>query len=234
MSGYSGIGRARATTALGALALSVLLASCGIDHSGNADGPVAAVHTRDDGFTGTLVDDPPFTLADVVLNDTGGKPFHLAQLPTDRLTAVFFGFTHCDDVCPTTMADLAATRRALAPATARKVNVVFITVDPERDSAPALRSWLDRFDNTFVGLRGPIALVHEAERSLSSMPSAIEPANAGTHANNSHSSNGNTGYQVSHSGSIYVFGPRGRSLLYTGGTTVDEYAHDFTRMLRIS
>jgi protein SCO1 len=203
--------------------------------SDDTSGPAAIVHTRDDGFAGTLVEDPPLQLADVVLSDTEGKPHRLGGLAADRVTAVFFGFTHCDDVCPTAMADLAAARRALPAASADRVDVVFITVDPDRDTAPVLRSWLDRFDKSFVGLRGSMALVHQAEDSLHSTRSEIEPSGSGHHeGGDSEASDAEAHGGVSHSGSIYVFGPAAKSVLYSGGTTVADYVKDFARLLKTS
>jgi protein SCO1/2 len=156
-------------------------------------------------------------------------------LAADRVTAVFFGFTNCDDVCPTAMADLAAARRALPAASANKVAVVFITVDPDRDTAPVLRSWLDRFDKSFVGLRGPMASVHQAEESLHSTRSEIEPTDGSHHqGDDSQDDDSEAHGGVSHSGSIYVFGPVNKSVLYSGGTTVADYAKDFARLLKAS
>lgn len=202
--------------------LAAVLAGCGENDRHNGVPPAAVLNTTDDGFAGTLVKNPPLRPADVVLHDTSGTPFRLGRLPTDRITALFFGFTHCNDVCPTTMADLAAARSALPAPVARRVDVVFVTVDPRRDTPPVLESWLSRFDTSFVGLRGPLPLVHQAERSLHAMPSANEPKHR------------NGRYQVSHTGSVYMFGPSNKSVLYTGGTTGAQYAKDFTRLLKRS
>lgn len=213
------------------------LVACGTGHRDDSGGGAAAiVHTKDDGFVGTVVTDPPLQPADVVLRDTQNQPYHLARPSPARVTVLFFGFTHCNDVCPTTMADLAAARRALPSALAQRVEVVFVTVDPRRDTPRVLKHWLGQFDPDFVGLRGPIAIVHEAERSLYADPSTIEPPAAGDHhagqvQGQCGSSPGAGDYGVSHSRSVYVFGPGDTSLLYSGGTTVTQYARDFTRLL---
>jgi protein SCO1/2 len=222
------------------LAASVLVA-CGTEtpHDQNT-GAAAVVEGDKDGLNGTVVD-PPLRLANVTLRDTRGNPVRLNELPPSKATALFFGFTHCDDVCPTTMADLASAWRALPPALANRVRVVFVTVDPGRDTPSVLRTWLDQFDTQTVGLRGPTALVHQAERSLyadqstkaQAAPSAKAQADGHhhEHAPGSSATNG-PDYQVNHSGSVYVFGPNGETVLYSGGTTVDQYAADFTRLLR--
>lgn len=226
--------RRRSGIAAAAIVAAATLGACATNSSSDdTSTPAAIVHTKDDGFAGTLVEDPPLQLADVVLTDTQGKPYRLGGLAADRVTAVFFGFTNCDDVCPTAMADLAAARRALPAALANKVDVVFITVDPNRDTAPVLRSWLDRFDKNFVGLRGPMASVHKAEDSLHATRSDNESSGSDHHEGGDSSASEDEAHGgVSHSGSIYVFGPADKSVLYSGGTTVAGYAKDFTRLLK--
>lgn len=217
------------------MAAASALGACGtVNRDDGALGPTAIVHTKDDGFAGTLVTDPPLQPADVVLRDTEDQPYHLARPSPAKVTVLYFGFTRCNDVCPTTMADLAAARRTLPSALAHRVEVVFVTVDPRRDTPGVLKRWLGRFDPGIVGLRGPTALVHQAERSLYADPSAIEPSTGGDHQAGHGQGGSSTGagdYEVSHSGSVYVFGPGGTSLLYSGGTTVTQYARDFTRLL---
>ena len=140
------------------------LTACSGQDQARSESPVAVVEANN-GFNGTLID-PPLRPANVVLKDTHGTQFNLARLAPDKVTALFFGFTNCDDVCPTTMADLASARRSLPPSLAGKVTVLFVTVDPHRDTPPVLERWLGQFDPDFIGLRGPTDLIHQAERSL--------------------------------------------------------------------
>lgn len=235
MSPASGWRRRRGLAAV-AIVAAAALGACGTNGSSDdTSTPAAIVHTEDDGFAGTLVEDPPLQLADVVLSDTEGEPYRLGGLAADRVTAVFFGFTNCDDVCPTAMADLAAAKRGLPVASANKVDVVFITVDPKRDTAPVLRSWLDRFDKTFVGLRGPMGSVHRAEDSLHATRSDNESSGSDhDEGGDSEAPDDEAHGGVSHSGSIYFFGPADKSVLYSGGTTVAGYAKDFARLLKTS
>lgn len=230
-----------AAAAFTAILAAAGLTACSGDHPGPA-GP-AVIEPDQDGFNGTLVVDPPLHPADVTLNDTNGARFHLARPAADKVTALFFGFTNCDDVCPTTMADLAAARRSLPPALADKVTVVFVTVDPKRDTPAVLKEWLSRFDEDFIGLRGPIELVHQAERSLYAVESSTDspPTDhhtksppTGHHHTDDHadSTTDEADHEVSHSGSVYVFGPGDRSLIYTGGTSAQQYAEDFTHLLK--
>ena len=224
---------------LAVLPVTVTLAACGTDNTGGRGAAPAVIqHSKGDGFVGTLVD-PPLIPAPVVLRDTKGEPYEVSRRSPGRATALFFGFTNCDDVCPTTMADLAAAKRALPTHLAQRVDVLFISVDPRRDTPRVLQRWLERFDPGFTGLRGSVQRVHRVERSLYADGSVKSPT-GGHHdrgqdvPSHGHGSSNDVGYEVSHSGSVYVFGPRGESLLYSGGTTVGEYTQDLTRLLRRS
>ncbi|GAB3669147.1 SCO family protein [Nocardioides korecus] len=233
-------------------ALAAVLTVSGLTGCSNAtatksdqkSGSAAIVQKDTDGLTGTRVDNPPLQVAAVTLRDTNGHPVNLADLPARKATVLFFGFTHCDDVCPTTMADLATARRTLPDALAQRVNIRFVTVDPNRDTPTVLRRWLDQFGTDVTGLRGPTTLVNKAERSLYADASsttaptpAPTPTDPSAHADGHHHSHDGkksaTGHdQVSHSGSVYVFGPHGETVLYTGGTTPQQYAADLTHLLR--
>ena len=86
------------------------------------------------------------------LPDFDGKPRTLADFK-GQVTAVFFGYTQCPDACPTTLADLAGIEKALGPDAAR-LQVVFITLDPARDTAPLLKNYVTNFNPGFLALRG--------------------------------------------------------------------------------
>lgn len=208
------------------------LAACSGSNT-RPDSPAAVVGADTDGFHGTVID-PPLRPASVVLTDTDGAAFNLAQPAPDKITALFFGFTNCADVCPTTIADLAVARRALPPELANKVMVVFVTVDPKRDTPAVLDEWLGRFDQDFIGLIGPIESVNQVERSLYLPESgkespAAEPEHTGDHHQPSREG---TDYEVDHAGSVYLFGPGDKLVLHSGGTTPQEYTEDFTRLLQ--
>lgn len=224
-----------------ALTLGVASACSSQDTSNGSENAVVGSDTNE--FQGTLVD-PPLTPAPITLRDTDGKPVRLDQHQIGTATAVFFGFTNCHDVCPTTMADLAAARRFLPAAAAEKVSLVFVTVDPKRDTPADLRTWLDQFDPDIVGLRGPVQRVHRVEDSLyasrsgkSSAPP--EPTDDGEHAQeetldeqHTHPPGSSGGdYGVDHTSIVYMFGPDGTTLIYTGGATPSDYAADLSRLL---
>jgi protein SCO1/2 len=100
----------------------------------------------------------------------GAKPVTLQELQQGHLMVVFFGYTHCPDVCPTTMADLGQALRKSTPAVQRAVRVVFVSSDPERDTPARTRAWLDHFDEglptRFVGLTGRLSDVHATAKAL--------------------------------------------------------------------
>jgi protein SCO1/2 len=92
---------------------------------------------------------------DFKLVDHTGKPRSLADFK-DKVVFLFFGYTQCPDVCPTTMAEMAAVMKALGPQ-ADKVQVLFVTVDPERDTQELLAQYVPAFHPSFIGLRGDAA-----------------------------------------------------------------------------
>jgi len=101
----------------------------------------------------------------LTLTDTEGAAYDIEGQNQGKVTLVYFGYTHCPDVCPTTMADIAQALRESSAAVRAKVTVIFVTVDPHRDSLPVLRHWLDGFNPAFVGLRGSLTAVIAAQRA---------------------------------------------------------------------
>ncbi|MDK3256643.1 SCO family protein [Blastococcus capsensis] len=229
----------RATLGSAVLVGGLLLAGCG--HAGRAaeDSPAggARVTVQDDGFHGTLVQQGQ-PRPDLTLPTTSGDLFDVGDRPEDEVTLLFFGYTHCPDLCPTTMADLALARDMLTPEVRDRVQVVFVTEDPARDTPEALREWLDRFDPEFTGLIGGNEATAAALRELYLPESeqVADPSAAIIHphddGNGGHGGDGHThgDYGVDHAGTVYAWGPGGRSVVYTGGTTPDQYAEDLTRL----
>lgn len=134
----------------------------------------------------------PRALLDFRLQDTSGKDF-----TPDRLlghpTLLFFGFTNCPDVCPTTLATLAQLeRQGVLPA----AQVVFVSIDPERDTATALQSYLSAFNAGFIGVRGDRAALAPLLRSLNAI--AVREDLPGG------------GYTMDHSATLYLLDTKGR------------------------
>ena len=122
------------------LALSLALAAC--DQLGGGAKPA---------FKGVELTGAEYA-RNLNLSDQDGRSRSLAEFK-GKVVVVFFGYTQCPDVCPTTMAELAEVKRSLG-AEGDKVQGVFVTVDPERDTAPLLKAYLSSFDPSFVALRG--------------------------------------------------------------------------------
>ncbi len=111
--------------------------------------PAVAFQGRD--ISGSL------TLQDFTLTDHNGQPRKLSEF-RGKPVAVYFGYTHCPDVCPTTLAELAQSMRELGPQ-ADQVQVLFITIDPARDTQALLKSYAPAFDPRFIGLTGSPAQI---------------------------------------------------------------------------
>ena len=110
--------------------------------------------------------DPPFTVSGKKLVDIEGDPYSLADDTDKPLTLVFFGYTNCPEICGLVMSNLAAAMTRLAEADRERVEVVFVTTDPARDTAPVLRKYLDRFDRSFTGVTGDIEDIVEVGLSV--------------------------------------------------------------------
>ena len=125
----------------------------------------------------------PFPRPAFTLTDTDGAPYDFMAQTSGELTLLFFGFTNCADVCPTTMANVAVALRNVDRSLAEEVNVVFVTTDPARDDPATLGAYLERFDAdlpvSFVGLTGDRAAV-EAAQSAAGVPVAED--NGETHS----------------------------------------------------
>ena len=137
----------RVAVALAAAATALVLAACA--------GPAADVRPvgdRSASAYGGVELTQPYRMPNADLTDFDGHRFNLRTGTDKPVVIVFFGYTNCPDICKTTMSDLASALNRVAPATRAKVQVLLITVDPDRDTPAVLRSYLARFDPTFIGL----------------------------------------------------------------------------------
>lgn len=141
-----------------------------------------------------------------------------------KVVVLFFGYTHCPDVCPTTMAELASAVKKLGKA-AEDVQVLFVTLDPERDSPSALKQYLSGFNSQFLGLRGSdeatLELVSEFKAFSQKQAEAPSGDQRGQHT-------------IEHSSGIYIFDPRGQLRLYakSSGDGGDALARDLSELLK--
>ena len=155
---------------------------------------------------------------DFSLPDADGKTRTIKDF-AGKVVVVFFGFTQCPDVCPTTLAEVSAVKKALG-ADADKLQAVFITIDPERDSAAVLKSYVANFDSSFVALRAdtPEALAAVAKDfKIYYKKSEGKSANA---------------YSMDHTAASYVFDAKGRVRLFTRyGSGVEALTGDVQQLL---
>jgi len=151
------------------------------------------------------------------LTDTSGRPYDLVAKTRNKLTYLYFGYTHCPDACPATMDELAYALKRQPASVRRQVAVVFVTVDPRHDTRPVLRSWLNHFSRRFVGLTGSELQIEHAE-ALAGVPYIS-------------ASRGKTAY-VRHSSLVLPYSPDGRAhVVYTQGFKPNDYAHDLPLLL---
>lgn len=161
---------------------------------------------------------PVLAAPEIALSGTDGKPLNLARF-RGKVVLLAFGFSNCGEVCPITLATLAGARRKLGSDAARDVQVVYVTVDPERDSAAQMKNFLDSFDATFLGGVGTRAEIDAAQAKYGI--SSVKNMNA------------DGSYTIGHSSSIYLIDRAGglRAVM-PYGHPADDFVHDLKILLR--
>ncbi|MFC1417936.1 SCO family protein [Streptacidiphilus cavernicola] len=158
-----------------------------------------------------------FDKPDVPFTDTSGKPFNIARQTAGKAVLLYFGYTHCPDVCPTTMGDVAVAVSGLTKAEQAEVQVVFVTTDPARDTPAAMRTWLDSFNPAFIGLTAPIDTVIAAAKSVGVGVTAPTKGQEPVH-----------GAQV-----LAYSATDGKAhIIYTSGTMAPTYQHDLPLLIK--
>lgn len=154
------------------------------------------------------------------LPDVHGKMRTMADFK-GKVTVVFFGFTQCPDVCPTTLAELAQVKRALGP-DGERLQGVFITLDPERDTAELLKAYVGSFDPGFVALRGSLEQTAAAAKDFKVFYAKVPGKEPGS-------------YSLDHTAGSYVFDARGQLRLFArfspGGAGVAALTADLKQLV---
>jgi protein SCO1/2 len=214
----------RTTVKLGAAALTataaLLLTACGSSSgSGAAVDNVASVSAAAQ-QPGTLLD-TPFAKPALVLTDNHGKPYDLVKQTAGHPVLLYFGYTHCPDVCPTTMSDIALAKAKLPKADQDKLRVVFVSSDPTRDTPARLNAWLGAIDKSFIGLTGKFSTIQAAARSVGVGIDAPVKEKDGS-------------ITVTHGAEVLAFWPKDDKahVLYMSGVTAEQYAHDLPKLIR--
>jgi protein SCO1/2 len=160
---------------------------------------------------------PAMAAPELALAGTDGRPLRLSNY-RGKVVLLAFGFSNCGEVCPITLATLAGARKKLG-ANAANVQVVYVTVDPERDDAAQMRKFLGSFDASFVGGVGSRAEIDAAQARYGISSSKIAHAGGG--------------YSIGHSSSIYMIDRSGRlRAVMPYGHPVEDFVHDLKILLR--
>ncbi|BBA98631.1 hypothetical protein RVR_4890 [Actinacidiphila reveromycinica] len=214
----------RTTVKLGAAAVTasaaLLLSACGGSSSGGDSNAAAVVSAPASQGPGVSLD-TPFAKPALVLTDNHGKSFDLVKQTAGHPVLLYFGYTHCPDVCPTTMSDIALAKSKLSAADQAKLQVVFVSSDPTRDTPTRLNSWLGAMDKSFIGLTGKFSTIQAAARSLGV---GIDPPVKEKDGS----------ITVTHGAEVLAFWPKDNKahVLYMSGTTADQYAQALPKIIR--
>ena len=186
----------------------MLLAGCG--------GSGGASSTE---LTGTVLD-PPFEVSSTPLVDTDGAAYSLTTDTDKDLTLVFFGYTHCPDICGQVMATLAGTLARLDDELKDRLDVVFVTTDPARDDEATVEKYVDAFDPTITGLTGDLDDIVEVGRSMAVGVDQGEKLPSG-------------GYDVTHGTQVIGIDASDEAPVYwNADVSQAQLAHDVTMLLQ--
>lgn len=199
---------------------------------------IIAMPRRTPSFHGTTFTDtaaaPPFSLV-----DHDGKPATLASFRGTPVL-VFFGYTHCPDICPLTLSKLATALATLGDE-GRDVRIALITVDPERDTPETLKAYVARFSPQALGLTGDSASIHRAMAGYgaytlppSEAPSAMNHGGHEGHGDSAAPATPSPGQRVIHSGAVYGIDRAGRlQVVISEAATPQEIADDVRTLARM-
>ncbi len=211
--GIARTSRSAVRATVGALALAV--AACGQD-----SGRTSVYSAGSEGLRGSVFTQP-LPRPEFSFPDTEGQPYDFVPRTEGKLTLLFFGFTTCPDVCPVHMSALAAALAELPIDERLGVEVVFVTVDPERDTPDRIRAWLDGFSPDFVGLRPTL---EQANAVLAEML-----IGGASHVPRE---DGDGDYDVIHPAAVFAFSPDGPARVRYGfGTRHADWSHDLPILL---
>jgi protein SCO1 len=173
-----------------------------------------------DGLAGPKIS-PPLPKPDFVMANTEGKAYDFRKETEGYVALLFFGYTHCPDVCPVHLANIAAALSKLGPEVNNGVKVVFVTTDPARDTPPVVRAWLDKFDTRFIGLVGDTLTVLKVLSQLHQGPISREQAP------------GDSTYYIGHSAIVMAFTRDNLAhVIYPFGVRQADWARDLELMVK--
>jgi protein SCO1/2 len=169
-------------------------------------------------FRGTMYAEPYPPAPEIELRRENGTRFRLSEMRGNAVM-VFFGYTSCPDVCPTTMADLKQALEDLDPQEAQQAKVLFITVDPERDSPERVQEYVNHFNTDFIGLSGTEPELAEVWSEYGVFRQIVDGSSA-------------AGYLVDHTARVTLIDQSGHlRLSYPFDTPVEDIVHDLKLLL---
>jgi protein SCO1 len=173
-------------------------------------------------FRGIYVS-PPVEKPDFTFTDFNGQPFNFRLKTEGKVALLFFGYTHCPDVCPLHAANVAAVLKQMPFEEREKIQFLFVTTDPERDTPERLKSWLGAFDREFIGLATSPDELARVQTALRIAPARKEyPPGADS-----------TAYLVGHAAQVIAFGLDGFARTeYPMGVRQEDWAKDLPRLAR--
>jgi protein SCO1 len=201
------------------LAIGVLLLISGCTAA--PSGPSGHRDADPAGYMGGSSLPEPYAMPAVSLTDTSGRPYNLSTTPSKPVTLLFFGYTHCPDVCIAVLSDVSLALQRLAPADRDQIQMVFITTDPARDQEKQIRRYLNRFSPTFVGLTGPMSTIKRAASDVGVEIEGMRKLPSG-------------GYEVGHSAQVIGFSRNSGVVIWTPGTPIAALKHDFALLVERS
>jgi cytochrome oxidase Cu insertion factor (SCO1/SenC/PrrC family)/copper(I)-binding protein len=183
---------------------------------------VACTGERSVGTFRGVVLNPPLAKPSFSLIDVNARRYDFEAETRGKVALLFFGYTHCPDVCPLHMANIAAVLRRMPAEDRARVVTVFVTTDPERDTPDRLREWLGNFDPSFVGLTGNKTELSRALQSVGLAEASREYA--GTDSAN---------YFVSHGAQVFAFARDGMAYtIYPFGIRQEDWTNDLPLLIR--
>ena len=163
----------------------------------------------------------PLARPSFTLTDFNGQPYDFVERTRDKVALVFFGYTHCPDVCPLHMANIAAVLRQMPAGERARVATIFVTTDPERDTPERLRTWLANFDPSFVGVTGTSEEIAAVQELFALPPAYREYPTADS-----------VSYVVGHAAQVFAFARDGYAYtIYPFGIRQDDWANDLPRLV---
>jgi protein SCO1/2 len=168
---------------------------------------------------------PPVAKPNYVFTGTDGRPYDFKKETSGKVALLFFGYTNCPDVCPLHMTNLGNVIKQLPARDRERIQVVFVTTDPERDTPEKLRTWIRNFDTTFVGVAGKPEDLNKLQMSLGMPPAVKETALKGSPVG---------AYGVSHGSAVLAFtADDSLRTIYPMGIRQEDWTADLPKLLKV-